>query len=98
LTVDKPANLPNTLADVVQWRYNWADGAISRIRGDRIAFGRLFNPDPHSIRGLSPLVTGTVTATAQHRAQLYSKTFFENNAVPSHILKLPDGVPEAVDE
>jgi hypothetical protein len=95
LRVETPVKPPNSLNDVARWEYRWTDGARSLIRGDRLAFDRLFNPDPTSIRGLSPLLTGTVTVTAQHRADLYNKTFFENNAVPSHILKLPDGVPEA---
>jgi hypothetical protein len=65
------------------------------IRDDFLLFDRMFNPDPCSIRGLSPLVTGAVAITAQHNAGLYNKTFFDNGAIPSHILKLPDGVPEA---
>lgn len=95
LFIKSPVVPPRSIDEVVQWRYRWADGGESLIRGDHLLFERLFNTDHASVRGLSPLVTGTVEVTAQHNASLYNKTFFDNNAIPSHILKLPDGVPEA---
>jgi HK97 family phage portal protein len=93
--VKVPVKPANTIDDVVQWRYPWADGYESLIRADHLLFDRLFNPVATSIRGLSPLLTGAVVVTGQVRAEQYNKTYFENSGIPSHILKLPDGVPEA---
>ncbi len=93
LRVILPAKMPNTRADVVQWGYRWTDGSEERIRDDYLFYDRLFNPNPRSIRGLSPLVTGAVQVSGAYYAERYNKQFFENNAIPSHLLVLPDGVP-----
>lgn len=94
LEAEKPVN-PRTPGQVVQWRYAWADGATEYIRGDYLAFDRMFNPNPFSIRGLSPLVVGAVQISGQIAAESYNKSFFDNGGIPSHLVVLPDGVPKA---
>jgi HK97 family phage portal protein len=93
LAHEKPT-MPRHPGDVHQWRYTWCDGTVEHIRGDYIAYDRMFNPDPTSIDGLSPLVVGAVNTTAQVEAEKYNKVHFENAGVPSHIVVLPDGVPK----
>lgn len=84
----------NTRRDVIQWRYRWTDGSTQYIRDDHVIFERMFNPNARSIRGLSPLVTGGVQVSGAYYAERYNKNFFENSAVPSHVLVLPDGTPK----
>lgn len=93
LEPEKPVS-PRSPGQVVQWRYVWADGATEYIRGDYLAFDRMFNPNPYSIRGLSPLVVGAVQISGQIAAEAYNKSFFDNGGIPSHLVVLPDGVPK----
>lgn len=92
LYINQPG-IPNTLDDIVQWRYTPYSGRIEYIRADRLIYDRMFNPNP-SVRGLSPFVTGTTEIGAAHEASRYRKQFFENSAVPSHVVDLGEGVPK----
>jgi phage portal protein BeeE len=92
LRVRQPVN-PRTPGDVVLWQYVYCDGRAEDIRGDYLVFDRLFNPNHNTVRGLSPLVTGAVQVSGSYYAERYNKQFFENNAVPSHILNSVRAVP-----
>jgi HK97 family phage portal protein len=89
LFVHQPG-IPNTIDDIVQWRYSDYSGPLRFIRADRMVYDRMFNPNP-SVRGLSPFVTGTTEIGAAHEAARYRKQFFENSAIPSHLVVLPEG-------
>jgi len=91
LQINQPG-IPNTVDDITEWRYSPYNGAIRYIRADRMIFDRVFNPNP-SVRGLSPFVTGCTEIGAAHEASRYRKQFFENSAVPSHVVDLGEGVP-----
>jgi HK97 family phage portal protein len=93
LRVTLPTKPPKTRQDVVQWGYRWADGTEELIRDDHLVFERMFNPNARSIRGLSPLVTGAVQVSGSYYAERYNKQFFENNAIPSHVINVGEGVP-----
>ncbi len=86
-----PSKPPKNRDAVVQWRHRWPDGTEELIRDDYLVFERLFNPNARSIRGLSPLVTGGVQVSGAYYAERYNKQFFENGAIPSHIVTLPPG-------
>jgi HK97 family phage portal protein len=91
LAIEKPTN-PKRRTDVVQWRYNWTDGTLDYIRDDYLLHLAFFNPrDP--IRGLSPTEPGGTLIATAHHAVSYNKSFFENYAIPSHIVVLPEGTP-----
>ncbi len=89
-----PAKMPNRREDVVQWGCRQTDGSEMYIRDDFLLYERLFNPNPRTIRGLSPLVTGACQVSGAYYAERYNKQFFENNAIPSHIIKLSNGTPK----
>ncbi len=91
IEVSNPVKPPKNRDAVVQWRHRWPDGTEELIRDDYLIFERLFNPNARSIRGLSPLVTGGVQVSGAYYAERYNKQFFENGAIPSHIVKLPAG-------
>ncbi len=90
--------LPRTPGDIVAWFYTWADGVTDTLPAAQICFERDFNPNPYSVRGLSKLLVGGLMVTAGHYIEKYNKQFFENGAVPSHIVTLGDGVPRQVRE
>ncbi len=94
IKVSNPAKIPKSRDEVIQWLHRWGDGTDELIRDDYLVFERLFNPEPTSIRGLSPLVTGAVQVSASYYAERYNKQFFENSAIPSHIVVLPPGTPK----
>ncbi len=91
IDVANPTKLPKNRDAVLQWRHRWPDGTQELIRDDYLVFERLFNPNARSIRGLSPLVTGGVQVSGAYYAERYNKQFFENGAIPSHIVTLPPG-------
>lgn len=77
-------------SEVKQWEYHWETGKDpDKISPANLLFARMFNPSD-GIRGLSPLLAGTVTASTAYYIERYNKSYFENNAIPSHILSLPD--------
>ena len=80
------------LAQVNQWRYSWEDGMMAYYSADQICFDKMFNP-MSNVRGLSPIVTGQNEIGSSYEAGRYNKQFFENGAVPSHMLVLPEGTP-----
>lgn len=78
-------------SEVKFWRYTWRDGAVEDIPDDQLLFAAMFNPrDP--VRGLSPLVTGAVEVGTLHWSGRYNQSFFQNSAIPSHIVELGEGV------
>jgi HK97 family phage portal protein len=78
--------------DVQQWRYSGWDGQDILIRDDHVVFNARFNPtDP--LRGLSPLIVGQLTASTIHSTGQYNKNYFDNGAIPSHVIQLGEGVP-----
>lgn len=90
LWVEKPTN-PKKRSEVSQWRYCWPDGTLEYIRDDYLLHLAFFNPkDP--IRGLSPTEPGGNIIATAHHAVVYNKSFFENSAIPSHLVVLPEGV------
>lgn len=95
LSIEKPKNkLPNHRGDVIQWKWIGWDGETEFYRDDRLWFDAQFNPtDP--VRGLSPLIVGQMTASAIHATAKYNKNFFDNSAIPSHLVVLGEGVPRA---
>lgn len=96
MSVHQPQR-PNSRRDVTQWRYNWNDGTTEYIRDDMVVFDAMFNPDSgEPIRGLSPLTTGAVMVTSSYHASKYNANFFENSAIPSHILVVSGGVSRQV--
>lgn len=87
---------PRSRGDVSQWKYSWSDGTQEYIRDDFVISDAMFNPDPSEpVRGLSPLETGAVQVSSSYYAGQYNRKFFENSAIPSHILALTGGIPRA---
>jgi HK97 family phage portal protein len=79
-------------SEVGSWRYTWEDGQQEQILDSNLLFANTFNPnDP--VRGLSPLVTGSVEVGTLHWSGRYNQSFFQNGAVPSHLVSLPEGTP-----
>ena len=91
LDVDTPED-PATREDVRWWQYTWRDGSIDYIRGDQLASMAMFNPNHTTVRGLSPLITGSIAVGTDVAIGRYNKDFYDNNAVPSHILNIGEGV------
>jgi HK97 family phage portal protein len=91
LQVHVPTTKPRTFGDVVKWRYVWADGFQDFIRSDHLIFDRFFNPHD-TVRGLPPTVVGSLEIGGGHAISRYQKNFFDNNAEPSHLVKLGEGV------
>jgi HK97 family phage portal protein len=91
LQVHTPTTPPKTLGDVVKWRYLWSDGYQDFIPAHKLIFDRLWNPN-HPVRGLAPTVTGCLEIGGGVAISRYNKNFFDNNAEPSHIVKLGEGV------
>lgn len=89
----RPAN-PKVVSDIELWRYYWKCGQVEQIRSDYVLFEKMFNPKS-DIRGLSPLTTGSTEIATGHHLSRYNKSFFENNAIPSHLLMLGEGVGTA---
>jgi len=83
----------NCLEDVKGWEYRWTNGVSAQYHPSHIVFEKNFNPFS-SIRGCSPLLAGINEVSSSYFATKYNKKFFENNAVPSHILKLPKSTPK----
>jgi HK97 family phage portal protein len=80
------------LSQINQWRYSWEDGMLAYYNSDQVCFDKAFNPTSN-VRGVSPILTGANEVGGSYEAGRYNKTFFENGAVPSHMLVLPEGTP-----
>lgn len=80
------------LAQVTRWRYFWEDGLMGSYAASQICFDKLFNP-VSQVRGISPILTGSNEIGSSYEGARYNKQFFENGAVPSHMLILPEGTP-----
>jgi HK97 family phage portal protein len=95
IDVPTPGRVKNRNS-VQQWRYSWCDGEQSLIPDQYLVFDATFNPNAHEpVRGLSPLTVGATQISAAHYATRYNQQFFENNAVPSHIIALAGGIGRA---
>lgn len=79
-------------SEVGSWRYTWYDGKQDEILDSSLLFAAMFNPSD-GVRGLSPLVTGAVEVGTLHWSGRYNQSFFQNGAVPSHLVSLPEGTP-----
>jgi HK97 family phage portal protein len=91
LSVDTPKQ-PNDREEVRWWQYTWKDGTVDYIRGDQLAYMAMFNPNHTTIRALSPLITGSISVGTDVAIGRYNKDFYDNHAIPSHILNLGEGV------
>jgi HK97 family phage portal protein len=91
LWIQEPARVRD-LSQVTEWRYHWEDGLQALYADSQICFDKMFNP-LSNIRGLSPILTGANEIGSSYEASRYNQQFFENNAVPSHLLVLPEGTP-----
>lgn len=80
------------ISQINQWRYSWEDGMLAYYTSDQVCFDKAFNPTSN-VRGVSPILTGANEVGGSYEAGRYNKTFFENGAVPSHMLVLPEGTP-----
>ena len=80
------------LAQVKEWRYSWEDGVLAYYTTDQVCFDKMFNP-MSNVRGMSPILTGANEIGSSYEAGRYNKQYFENGAVPSHLLVLPEGTP-----
>lgn len=77
--------------EVRKWQYTWKNGEAKEYSSSEIIYGKMFNPNSE-IYGLSPLVTGSTEVATGYHLSRYNKSYFENNAIPSHILMLGEGV------
>lgn len=91
LFIQEPTQVRD-LSQIKTWLYLWEDGMSGQYSASQICFDKLFNP-VSQVRGLSPILTGMNEISSSYQAARYNKTFFENGAVPSHILMLPEGTP-----
>jgi HK97 family phage portal protein len=90
LSVWKPKEY-KTREDIATWRYIWQDAKTEDIRDAYLMHDALFNPRD-TVRGLSPLITGSVVAGTDYAISRYNRTYFENGGIPSHIVNLPENV------
>jgi phage portal protein BeeE len=83
------------LWELDRWKYRWTEEASDvTIPASLVAFAHGFNPYDNC-RGLSPFVTGQNEAAGNYFITRYNKEFFENGAVPSHVVRLPKGTSPA---
>jgi HK97 family phage portal protein len=93
LQIEQPTRPPETPEDVSTWKYWWPSGRSQEIPANRLVHEAFFNPED-CVRGLSPMLVGGPLVTTGHHALAYNKSFFENFAIPSHIVVMPEGVPK----
>jgi len=67
-------------------------GRRLEIRNDYLLFEAGFNPS--SQRGYSPALTADSEINVYHQVGKYTKQFFSNSAIPSHLLVLPTGTTQ----
>lgn len=83
--------IPNHINDITMWQYFHNDGTVDKFTSWRLAYDAMFNPNV-SVRGLSPLITGSIEAGTGYAAARYRKNYFDNGAIPSNMLILGEGM------
>ena len=85
--------LANDATEVKQWRYMWPNGVITIYGQRNLIFAANFNPLSH-VRGMAPVLAGVNEISASYQAIKYNHQFFSNDAMPNHILVLPNGTSQ----
>lgn len=68
-------------AEIVGWKWSSPRGQ-KPVPLEELSFGKYFNPyDPN--RGLGPLRAALIEYTTDHKAAVWDRMFFENNAMPA---------------
>jgi HK97 family phage portal protein len=85
------------------WNYNSAYELINadnsvvvgwmKIPFDQLCIGKLFNPN-NKVRGLSPMVTGSMEISSNYFANRYNSAFFQNSASADVIVRFPKGTKQ----
>ena len=87
LRVEQPAN-PNDISYVIQWQYNFPNGAQLLASSTNMLYGRNFALG--GVRGISPILSGSNEIASYYYGWDHAASFFENHTMPSAIINMPE--------
>jgi HK97 family phage portal protein len=95
LRVAQPQN-PRDLSEVTAWEYHFPNGAHLNASSSHMLYGKNFSLG--GVRGLSPILSGRNEIASYFYAWDHVAGFFENSAMPSAIVNVPESMsPQSLD-
>jgi hypothetical protein len=80
-----------SLADVDKFSVKLSRHISIEVASRYFIFEKNFNPNSN-LRGISPVLSGLSEIGTYYESSKYTKAFFENSAIPSHMIILPEGI------